>query len=56
MNVLPLPLAQGFLDSACPAAGLFVFLVLPSQPDHDFFPLQKHSLCMYNFSIDWWSL
>jgi hypothetical protein len=49
-----LPLAPDLFDSTCPAACLFVFLRLISQPDHDFFPLQKASLCMYNSSIDWW--
>jgi hypothetical protein len=48
------PLAPDLFDSTFPAAGLFVFLRLISQLDHDFFPLQKASLCMYNSSIDWW--
>jgi hypothetical protein len=56
MSPLLFSLAPDFLDSALPTARLFVFLRLPSLPDHDFFPLQKRSFSMYNSSIGWWSL
>ena len=32
---------------------LYALLFIP-KPDHDFFPLQKQSLSMYNSFIDWW--
>jgi hypothetical protein len=51
MSPLLFSLAPDFLDSACPAACLFVRILPVLQPDHDFFPLQKHSFSMYNSPI-----
>src|SRR5690349_5569897 len=51
---LPFSLAPHLLDSAISTASLFVFLLLTSQPDHDFFPLQKRSFFLYNSFIDGW--
>jgi hypothetical protein len=45
MNPLPFSLVPHLFDSAISTAGLFVFLLIPSQPDHDFFPLQKLFSC-----------
>jgi hypothetical protein len=56
MNPLPFSLAPHLLDSAISTASLFVFLLLTSQPDHDFFPLQKLSFSLYNSPIDWWRI
>jgi hypothetical protein len=56
MNPLPFSLPPHRLDSASPTACLFVFLLLTSQPDHDFFPLQKRPFSLYNSPIDWWRM
>ena len=50
----PFSLVPHLLDSTISTACLFGFLLLTSQPDHDFFPLQKLSFSLYNSPIDWW--